>query len=196
MASTLEANLAAATAAVKFVKDKKLKASNKVSDRIAAAGGIDKVVGTNQGTGTLGPAGSGVRATRKVGLRLCLANLGSRADHYVNKGFGNCQEQAEIALWWLYKNNASIRPLSLMSFNAKGYDHVWVVVGLAKGWQDENLRSWGTAAVWCDPWQGDGIAFPITDFIKGSVRNLNAIYKCNTVERVEAGQVGVDLQID
>jgi hypothetical protein len=54
-------------------------------------------------------------------------------------------------------------------------------------WQIDNLRSWGTDAVWVDPWQGDGVAFPVDDLVKGKVRNLNAIYKCNTVELVEEG---------
>ena len=31
------------------------------------------------------------------------------------------------------------------------------------------------------------MAFAIDDLVKGKVRNLNAIYKCNTKERVERG---------
>ena len=180
---TLARNLNAAQAAVEYVKSLGLKASNKISDRIAAAGGIQNVIGTNQGmrTGRLGPAGAGVRMSRAVAF----SNLRSGAAHYVAVGFGNCQEQAEIALVHLF--DAGIRPLDLMYFSNPDYDHVWVGVGLHAGWRPENLRSWGAEAVWCDPWQGDGMAFSIDDFVKGKVRNLNAIYKCNTVELVEDG---------
>jgi hypothetical protein len=72
--------------------------------------------------------------------------------------------------------------------DADGYDHMWAVIGLHAGWQSDNMRSWGADAVWVDPWQrDDGVHFSITDFVAGKVRNLNAIFKCDSVERVEAG---------
>jgi hypothetical protein len=56
---------------------------------------------------------------------------------------------------------------------------------------------WGQEAVWCDPWQGDnGVVFAVSDPVRGAVRNLNAIYKCNTCERVEEGLPGSLLLAD
>jgi len=180
---SLETNLSAAKEAVAHVKGLGLKACNKLSDRIAAAGGVDNVIGTDQGLRTmnLGPAGTGVGISRTMPV----GNYRSRAAHFASVGFGNCQEQAEIALVHLY--DKGVRSLDLVSFSAATYDHVWVVVGLAAGAFGDNVRSWGADAVWCDPWQGDGVAFAIDDLVKGKVRNLNAIYKCDSLERIEAG---------
>jgi hypothetical protein len=75
-----------------------------------------------------------------------------------------------------------------MRFTAQSYDHVWVVIGRANGSDLTNLRTWGPDAVWCDPWQGErGVAFGIQSFVRGEIRNLNAMYKCNTVDLVQAG---------
>lgn len=180
----LAENLAAAEDAVRYVKSLGLKAANKISDRLAAAGGIEQVLGKDQGVRMhdYGEAGLGVGKARSSGL----VYIEDKVEHYKKTGFGNCQEQAEIALVHLYQ--AGILPLDLMCFTDPDYDHVWVGVGLNAGWQPENLRSWGADAVWCDPWQGDGMAFSIDDFVKGKVRNLNTIYKCDSVELVEAGK--------
>lgn len=204
---SLQQNLAAAEAAVRYVKSLGIKAINKRSDRISAAGGIDWVVGTEQGGAALnrlnnqstqsqfqtvaGPLLASFMRSRNGG------NAGESfrdsVARYVLERAGNCDEQASIALLHLF-DNSPCRPLSKMQFTAKGYDHVWVVVGLDDGWDRatpprnlQNLRNWGADAVWCDPWQGEGVAFPIQDLVKGAVRNLNSIYNCNTAERVAEG---------
>lgn len=179
----LAENLVAAANAVAYVKGLGILACNKVSDRLAAAGGIDSVIGTDQGmnSGDLGVAGAGVGVTRGVAF----GNLRSKVAHCINVGFGNCQEQAEIALLHIF--DAGIHPVDLVYFSNPDYDHAWVVIGLDPGAQSGNLRSWGPHAVWCDPWQGDGIAVSIDDIVKGKVRNMSAIYKCDSLERIEAG---------
>jgi hypothetical protein len=52
----LAENIAAGEAAIAYVKGLGIKALNKRSDRIAAAGGIDQVVGTNQGAAAMNSA--------------------------------------------------------------------------------------------------------------------------------------------
>ena len=180
---SLDGNLTAARNAVAYVKGLGIKAANKISDRIEAAGGVDSVIGTDQGSrmGVLGPAGNRVSNVRASGLQ----DYRDKVAYYIAQRAGNCQEQAEIALLHMY--DAGIRPLDLMFFSAVGYDHVWVGVGLHAGWESGNLRSWGADAVWCDPWQGDGMAFSISDLVKGKVRNLNSKYKCDSLERIEEG---------
>ena len=204
----LKENLAAAQAAVDYVKKLGILAINKSSDRIAASGGIDKVIGTGQGSGALSRM-SATATTSQFQLAsgpLATSFLRSRyggttgdtfrddVARYIKEKAGNCDEQASIALLHLFDNSAG-RPLSKMAFTANGYDHVWVVIGLEPGWDDltppnnaQNLRNWGPDAVWCDPWQGDGVAFSVQSFVRGEVRNLNAIYKCNTAERVAEGK--------
>jgi hypothetical protein len=98
-------------------------------------------------------------------------------------------------LWDTYQPQGTFTSLSLMGFTAAGYDHVWVVIDLDNNYAapspptgEQNLRNWGANAVWCDPWQGDGVAFAVQDLVKGKVKNLNFIYKCNTAERVAAGR--------
>lgn len=114
------------------------------------------------------------------------------AARYIAASAGNCQEQAEIAALYAWDNSAC-RPISVMRFTAAEYDHVWVVIGLDAGYAalgpkgGQNLRNWGADAVWCDPWQSDGVAFAVQDLVRDAVRNLNAIYKCNTADRVAAG---------
>jgi hypothetical protein len=211
---SLQDNLAAAEAAVAYVKSLGIKAINKVSDRIAASGGIDNVVGTEQGSAALDrinkaittgqtvtmsqfqSAGGGVstsflyaRNGKKVG-----DTIRDDVARYIQERSGNCQEQAEIAALYVWDNSAC-RPISIMRFTEPTYDHVWVVIGLAADYDKlapkstlQNLRNWGDDAVWCDPWQGDGVAFPIQSLVKGAVRNLNAIYKCNTADRVAEGK--------
>ena len=105
-------------------------------------------------------------------------------------GVGNCGEQSIVAYRWLY--DEKVKPIDLMGFSdiiGLGYDHMWVIIGRNKDSKVGDLRSWGDEAVWCDPWQGDaGLFYSIDDFIRGAVRNLDARYKLNSVELVEAGK--------
>ena len=220
----LKENLEAAEDAVTYIKKLEIRASNKVSDRLAAQGGVENLTAQVRDYDAKNPnkpfphgklwAPTAINVLQKtrtsaafeekmvdLDVRLDLvkaedaqlvkmrarwaATLGSKA--------GNCQEQAIGALLHLFDQFKTVRPLHLMKFSAQGYDHVWVGVGLANTWNKadkkgrHNLREWGQHAVWCDPWQGDGVAFAIADFIKGKVRNLDAIFKCNTPELVEEG---------
>ncbi len=171
--------------AVKHVKEAGVLASNKMGDRLKAAGGVKNVIAQGGFDAT---AHTGVGVTRHAGVRaMTVSNLRGTAEYTKRTKFGNCWEQAAIAFVYLFEKG--VRSLDYMAFDndAGGYDHVWVGIGLDQGWQRKNLRSWGADAVWCDPWQGDGMTFSIDDLVKGKVRNLNAIYKCNTAERVEAG---------
>lgn len=175
-------NLRAAQQAVTYVKSSGILAANKVQDRIRAAGGIDRVVGA----GYSNAAAAGVGVTRGAGIvAYTIGNLRGTAEFAARNRYGNCHEQAIMAFVFLY--DRGVRPLDLMTFGNNSYDHVWTCIGLTLGWQRANLRSWGPDAVWCDPWQGEGVAFAIDDLVKGKVRNLNAIYKCNTAELVEQG---------
>ena len=175
-------NLRAAQQAVAHVKHSGILAANKAQDRIRAAGGIDRVIGT----GYNNTAAAGVGVTRSAGiLAYTMGNLRGTAEFATRNKYGNCFEQAIMAFIFLY--DRGVRPLDLMTFGSPSYDHVWTCIGLAPGWQGSNLRSWGADAVWCDPWQGEGVAFAIDDLVKGKVRNLNAIYRCNTAELVEQG---------
>jgi hypothetical protein len=162
--------------------------SNRRSDRIQAAGGIDAIVAARTGTdatllnavgasrAAIGPTLVGAPAVDTVQIR----------NGAIASGVGNCHELAAVAYEWL--RATAVTPIELMRFTAAGYDHVWVVIGRVAGSDLTNLRTWGADAVWCDPWQGDaGVAFGIQSFVRGEVRNLNAIYRCNTVELVEAG---------
>jgi hypothetical protein len=176
-------NVRNAQNAVNYVKSKSILAANKLPDRLKAAGGVDNVV---RAGGYDATAAAGVGRTRSAGIvAYTIGNLRGTAEFAARNKFGNCWEQAIMALVYLY--DRGIRPLDLMTFSNKAYDHVWTCIGLADGWDPDNLRSWGPEAVWCDPWQGQGVAFAVDDLVKGKVRNLNAIFKCNTTERVEAG---------
>ena len=205
----LKENLAAAEAAVAYVKGLKILAINTRAGRIEAAGGIDNVVGTEQGMASLGKltkyssnsqiqAAGGPLVASFMRARNGGYNgepLRDRVARFIKEKAGNCDEQAEIAMVYLMDNYPACRPISKMGFNNKagGYDHAWVVIGLEDDYNKaspiggQNLRNWGADAVWCDPWQSGGVAFAVQDLVKGGVRNLNAIYKCNTAESVAAG---------
>jgi hypothetical protein len=175
-------NLRLARSAVEEVKGLGILASNKLGDRLKAAGGVENVVGV----GFDYTAVDGVDATRDAGVRaMTIGNMRGTVEYVRRTRYGNCWEQAMVAFIYLY--DKGLRPLDYMAFSTAGYDHVWVGVGLHPGWQGNNLRSWGDEAVWCDPWQGDGVVFAVSDLVKGAVRNLNALYKCDSCERVEAG---------
>lgn len=218
---SLEDNLTAAKAAVDYVKSLNIRAMNRLSDRLAAEGGIDKVIGSDQGLRAVfaefdqgasmedafakaGAAGVGVSDLRGQTMRpTSLMRLRFNAQLIVAQKFGNCEEQAQVAMLHIYDNYKAARPLDLLCFNAGGYDHVWVGVGLSPTWNKAvpdgrngvpgvkrtkySLREWGPEAVWCDPWQSGGVAFAVQDLVKGSVRNLSAEYKCDSAERVEDG---------
>ena len=173
-------------AAVKEVKNAGILADNKLGDRLKAAQGIETVIAARQGFDST--ANDGLKRTRACPpTHLAIENLIAYAEHTKRTRYGNCFEQAVIAFVSLYEKG--VRPIDLMEFDNddQGYDHVWVVIGLHAGWQPDNLRSWGQEAVWCDPWQAEGVVFPVDDLVKGKVRNLSWIYKCNTAELVEAG---------
>lgn len=192
----LAENLAAAEAAINYVKGLNMRSANKIAHRLREAGGVEAVVraGTDAARqALLNRAGQGVGVTRSMPA----GNLNAIAANAETTGYGNCGELAAIAMVHILNNAPAARPVDYMTFSANGYDHAWVVIGLDAGWQNApplrgearaNLRAWGADAVWCDPWQGDeGVFFSVAEFVQGKVRNLNAIYKCNTVEQVEKG---------
>lgn len=195
---SLSDNLKAAKAALKHIESLNLLSSNKLSDRLASAGGIEKVIGTDQGKRTekWGPAGSGLVKVRKQ-LRNDpkLKSLRNQVKFVKKNRYANCGELADIAFLYVYDNYPSIHPLDAMLFSnetedAKGrplYDHAWLMIGLDPKFQSKDMKSWGADAVWCDPWQSGGKAFSISDFIAGKVRNLNPFYLCDSVQRVQTG---------
>ncbi len=182
-------NLAAAGLAIAQARTHIGGSSNRRSDRIAAAGGIDAIIAARTGTDVMLENAVDASRNNVIGPTLvgaAGADTTAIANGAIATRVGNCHELAAVAYEWLRAGGHT--PIDLMNFTAPGYDHVWVVIGRLNGSSLTNLRSWGPDAVWCDPWQGDsGVAFGIQDFVKGGVRNLNAIYKCNTVELVEAG---------
>ncbi len=109
-------------------------------------------------------------------------------DEAIKARCGNCHEQACVAYYELYcRIPAEVDCIDLMTFGDKSYDHVWVVIGRVGASDLKSLATWGPTAVWCDPWQSEGVAFAVQDLVKGKVRNLDAIYKCNTAEMVAMG---------
>ena len=186
----LQENLAAAKAAVDYVVGFGLKASNLRSGRAAEAGGYENLIGTSIGDKNQGPL------VQKLGVVRAkhFTDIRKAAASYISAGVGNCTEQAEIALLKVFDDYPKARPLDLMAFSNKDYDHVWLGIGLASDWNKpgpkglQNLRNWGKDAVWCDPWQSGGVWFAIDDFVKGKVRNLSAIYKCDSARRVAEGK--------
>jgi hypothetical protein len=225
----LAENLQAAQQVVDDMKAFGFFAANRRSDRIAAVGGVDAAVGSNLGKNDAGPVGQAVGAVRSVTIAptgsvdafgapvtntigqlsaITLVDVTANCASIIAAHAGNCWEQAQVAFIELYNRFLAVRPLDLMYFRNVGYDHVWVGVGLAPGWNTVspirvggaamgryNLRNWGPDAVWCDPWQSGGIAFSVADMIAGKVRNLDAIYKCNTAESVEEGWPGSYLRV-
>ena len=101
---------------------------------------------------------------------------------------GNCGEQAAIA--FLYLEGITAAPLDYMQFDndAMGYDHAWIVIGRIAGSDPHKVATWGSDAVWCDPWQlREGRVYSIDDLIKKKATNLDASFKLNTAELVNAG---------
>jgi hypothetical protein len=180
---SLEQNLQKAKQAVDYVRSRIKYSSNKGSDRLAYAGGIESVVKGKQGfdlklIGTL----DGLRQD------VAIDDLEARTQRYVLSNMGNCGEMAEVAYVWLRK--AGVRPIEYMHFAARSAanDHAWVMIGRDKDCDGTNLRSWGEEAVWCDPWQGQGMYYSIADLVAGKVRNLNWKYELDTVQKIEEGQ--------
>jgi hypothetical protein len=68
-------------------------------------------------------------------------------------GCGNCEEQACLAFVYLRKQ-LKAAPLDLMLYLPPG-DHVFVVIGRAKGTDAKDYRTWGPNAVVCDPWDNN-----------------------------------------
>jgi hypothetical protein len=113
------------------------------------------------------PLGADNRADNPLQAKAARALLDSRADLIVdavifNKGMtsgavalaaksygaGNCGNQAAVALKFL--EQMGIYPLDMM-FDDRN-DHNFVVIGRRAGSDPTDCRTWGPAAVVCDPW--------------------------------------------
>ena len=194
----LQENLAAAKAAVEYVKGFGLKATNLRSGRVAEAGGFENLIGTDIGDKNQGPLVQKLTVVRNKHF----TDFRKQVAYFISSGVGNCTEQAEIALLKVFDDHPDARPLDLMAFSNKDYDHVWLGIGLETDWDkagpkgNQNLRNWGKDAVWCDPWQSGGVWFAVDDLVKGKVRNLSAIYKCNSAERVAEGKPVSMMHVD
>jgi hypothetical protein len=66
-------------------------------------------------------------------------------------GCGNCGEQSAVAIVYLLEYSAD--SLDLMAFDPLFFDHVFVVIGRAKGSTVNRISTWGPNAVVCNPWQ-------------------------------------------
>ncbi len=185
---SLEANLKQGMLAIKYVKGLGMRSSNKSAHRNAdAPGGIEGVIARKQGWDNT--ALNGVDNTRDAAK--LVPTWRDENDLARARRYGNCGELASIALEYLFDHGIRAE---YFHFTEKGYDHAWVVIGRVPNSILNNLKTWGPDAVWCDPWQGDdGVCFSIQDFVKGKIRNLNARYKCNTLELVEAGKPKPDI---
>ena len=81
-----------------------------------------------------------------------VSDIKTIANGALNKGCGNCGEQAAIAFMMLVEQK--VEPLDYMYCAGEGDDHVFVVIGRREG---SNVRkydaqTWGPDAVVCDPW--------------------------------------------
>lgn len=225
----LAENLAAAQQVVDDINAYGFSAANRRRDRVAAYGGTEAVIGSILGKRNTGQVGSNVGALRNanIGPNQSVDGLGNPLGNSIGQFLeisqvsvaancvnilathaGNCWEQAQVAFNEIFNRFLTVRPLDLMYFRNPSYDHVWVGVGLAPGWNTVspikvrgatigryNLRNWGPDAVWCDPWQSGGVAYSVDDLIKGKVKNLDAVYKCNTAELIEEGWPGSYLRV-
>lgn len=191
----LKENLEIAEAVIADIAKLGILSANKIAHRITASGGIQRVIGTDQGTRAKNP---GIAGIRLASLRSRLPDLEfdamtadsvRKSAHRVETAkSGNCHELAMVAAARMIDKGGT--PVHLMKFTAEDYDHVWATIGVHAGWQPHNLRSWGDDAIWVDPWQtDDGIAFSIRDFVAGRVRNLSALYHCASPEEVEKGDI-------
>jgi hypothetical protein len=61
---------------------------------------------------------------------------------------GNCGEQSAIA--FVFLRDCGVRPLDRVG--RKLIDHAFVVIGRASASSLDDVRTWGPAAVICDPW--------------------------------------------
>lgn len=196
---SLEDNLADARNALAAVQNMHIVSTNRREDRIHVAGGMEAAIQSNQRVGARHPGRLDyVARAMRHGLdhQLSLRETLFSANQTRFVGVGNCHEQCELVVEYLCARGAG--PIDLMTFGARGYDHLFVIIGLTgtstmlredpgTGLYRPNLRDWGREAVWCDPWQSNGVVFAVADLIRGSVRNLDFHYKCHTAESVEAG---------
>ena len=197
----LAQNLAAAEKVIKEIKKLVPKgSSNKIFDRLRAAGGIDKVIAKGKGFDENRTLMKEVYYARKDAKFTLPPNpkpldrIISWAQSAIASKAGNCMEQAALCFLGLVVENAL--PVDYMMFTNEAkergkplYDHAWVVVGRVAGSKLDDCRSWGPDAVWCDAWQGDdGMAYSLKDFIAGKVRNTNALFRLDTVERINEGK--------
>jgi hypothetical protein len=143
-------NLTFATKAVDYVKSKMtVGASNKVMD----------VVSTGFGSALCVMAMRGVQdeaewePAREDQIPGWLVRVAAIAE---SAGCGNCGEQAALAFVHLYRE-LKVRPVHMMS-RTGGVDHAFVVIGRAAGSKDGDYKTWGDAAVVCDPWHGKAYA--------------------------------------
>lgn len=173
-------NLELAQEAVRYVRAHVKYSSNKIGDRLAFAGGVEQVIRGRQGCDTQ------LWNTHQV-IRRGMAFSEEYANRVILNGIGNCGEMALIAYIWLRNHGA--RPVDYMQFGNRppATNHAWVTVGRLTDSDLTNLRSWGPDAVWCDPWQGDGMAFSVLDLVQGKVRNLNWQFNLNRVDLIEQG---------
>jgi len=65
---------------------------------------------------------------------------------------GNCGEYAAVAFMFL-REIRRVKRLDYMLFARPG-DHTWVVIGRALDSDFSDYKTWGNAAVVCDPWAG------------------------------------------
>lgn len=196
---SLEDNLADARNALGAVRNMHIVSTNQREGRIRAAGGMEAAIQSGQRVGARhrGRLDYVLRAMRHgLDHQLSLHETLFSANQTRFLRVGNCQEQCELVVEYLYARGAG--PIDLMAFTAWGYDHTFVIIGLTgtstmlrenpgTGLYRPNLRDWGPETVWCDPWQGGGVVFAVPDLIRGSVRNLDSRYKCHTAESVEEG---------
>lgn len=165
---SLENNLRAAKTAVSVVRARNILSANRRSDRITAQGGIEAAIGSDRRTGERdgGQLANAIRVMRQgQGRRITygLNDILQSARQVVVSQVGNCHELCEVAFEHLYLTGT--RPVDIMAFNEKGYDHAFLVIGLSPqsgslrpdgnepGMMKYSLRDWGPEAVWCDPWQ-------------------------------------------
>lgn len=135
--------------AVAYVRGKMtVGASNKIEDVVRSFGASLLCVLAIRSVGLPGQEGSHLSWIRAAA---------AKAEHV---GCGNCGENAALAFVYLY--DRGIRPLDLMSDDDP--DHAFVVVGRTRESDPGDPASWGSEAVVCDPWHGEGRAYPAKEF--------------------------------
>ncbi len=126
---SLAQNLTTAANAIARARARIRGSSNRRSDRIASAGGIEAIIAARTGFDeTLLDDVDNSRATVHI-----TGNAGTDTTNIANaaiaSGVGNCHELAAVAFEYLRASGTS--PVDLMTFTAAGYDHVSVVIGVS-----------------------------------------------------------------